>query len=337
MAEGFEATESQCEVNRAANEQNDSTKPCIMIAGKPANGKSTALNNIFGLKLKTGVSACSVTQKIIGTDVVKNNHSLKIIDTPGLGALDIKREEIAIVMGETIKNNDYTLIYCLSVSPCSRLTEEDKTIVSNLNEFLGKEVWQKCVILFTFSDTTWRDEFADNDDQEGYKYHLKVMATKFLSILKSFDQNAPPIKTIFEDRESSDVVAFPVGKKTMSTKDILPGVIIEEGNDWTDLVFLEILKKTAEDKRKSLIALKYGAAIAGSGASAVLVATLVGAGAGAAVGALGGPIGSIAAAGVGAAGGFIAGGGAAVFYSFLLVVGKQKNLKKVKKQLCSNC
>ena len=327
--------EYQPEVNTTANKQKDSAKPCIMIAGKPANGKSTALNNIFGLELDAGISAHSVTQRMIETEVVKNNHSLKIIDTPGLGALDIKREEIAIVMGETIKSKDYTLIYCLSVSPSSRLTEEDKTIVSNLNEFLSKDVWQKCVILFTFSDTAWRDEFADNDDLEGYKDYLSKMAVEFQSILKGHDQNAPPVKTIFEDRESSDIVAFPVGKKTTSTKDILPGVNIEEGNDWTDLVFTEILKKTAEDKRKSLFDLKYGAAIASSGASTVLVTTLVGAGAGATVGAVGGPIGMVAAAGIGAAGGLVVGGITATVTAFLAVKAKKRKIKKMRKRVGS--
>ena len=327
---------NQPEVNKADNEQKDSAMPCIMIAGKPANGKSTALNNIFGLEMDAGVSACSVTQRMIETEVVKDNHSLKIIDTPGLGARDINREEIAIIMGETIKNKEYTLIYCLSVSPSNRLTEEDETIVSNLNEFLGKEVWQKCVILFTFSDTTWRDEFAENDDREGYKDHLKAMAMQFQSILRLYDQNAPLVKTIFEDPESSDIVAFPVGKKTMSTKDILPGVNIEDGNDWTDLVFTEILKKTAEDKQKSLIGLKYGAAIASSGASTVLVTTLVGAGAGAAVGAVGGPIGIVAAAGIGAAGGLVVGGITAAVSSFLAVVAKERKIKRIRKRVGFN-
>ena len=328
--------EDKPEINIAPNEQSDSAKPCIMIAGKPANGKSTALNNIFGLELDAGISARSVTQRMIEREVIKDNHSLKIIDTPGLGALDINREEIAIVIGETIKSKDYILIYCLSVSASSRLTEEDKTIVSNLNEFLGKEVWQKCVILFTFSDTAWRNEFAGNDDKEGYKDYLSKMALEFQGILRGHDQNAPPVKTIFEDRESSGVVAFPVGKKTTSTKDILPGVPIPEGNDWTDLVFLEILEKTAKDKRKSLIGLKYGAAIAGSGASTVLVAMLVGAGAGAAMGTVGGLIGIVAAAGVGAAGGLVVGEIVAAVSSFLAVVAKERKIKKIRKRVGFN-
>ena len=247
------------------------TKPCIVIAGKPGSGKSTALVNILQLQKGALKFELSSSQRIVEREVIKNDVLLNVVDTPGLGALDVRGEEMAVFVQEAIKNKDCTLVYCLSVSPSSRLTEKDRNIIHDLSKFLGQEVWQKCVILFTFSCTAWREEFAESNNRDGYKTYIKHIASEFESILRSCAQTAPPVKTVFEDRERDDIIVLPIGKKVTSTKDVLPGVVIHGGCDWTDLVFTELLKKTAENSRKVLIALKYGADIACSTVSSVLL------------------------------------------------------------------
>ncbi len=169
------------------------SKVCIMTAGKPASGKSTALNNIFDLQLETGISAHSVTQRIVRIEVSKNGVELLVIDTPGLGARDIDKEAIAMAMGEVVSQTDYTLLYCLSVAPSSRLTEEDETIIVNLNKVLGSSVWTKCVVLFTFSDTAWNEEFADNSDVDRYKRHMVDMAAQLTNILRKCGSSVPVV------------------------------------------------------------------------------------------------------------------------------------------------
>ncbi len=321
---------------RASQVDLHKNKVCIMTAGKPASGKSTALNNIFDLQLETGISAHSVTRRIVPTKVSKNGAELVVIDTPGLGARDIDKEAIAMAMGEVVSQTDYTLLYCLSVAPSSRLTEEDETIIINLSKVLGNEVWNKCVLLFTFSDTAWRDEFAAKNDVERYKKHMEGMAAQFTNILNKCGPSLPMVKTVFEQRGDQYITAFPAGKERNLTGIILPGILeVADNRNWTDVVFDEIRKKTAKDQRNALDKLKYGAAVAGSAASAAFVGLVVGAGVGATAGAFAGPVGIVAAGGIGAAGGAAIGGATGLASAVLMAFRRWRKKSKIKQELLS--
>ena len=290
-------------------------KATIMVAGRPRNGKSTALNNIFGLNLKAKASAKSVTQVVSVNEVtkkiegekdgenVKEEVTLRVIDTPGLGATDITKETILKDIQKVVSGEDYTLMYCLSVAPNTILLETDKVIIENLHHTLGKEVWSKCVLLLTFSDYA-RDEF--DDSEENYIKYIKSHAQEFQVLLKSIGADLPSVKTVFEcqsekiaDKEEipDGIVAIPVNKKPKKSEEILPGILIED-QDWTDIAFVELMKKTGQENREPFVFFRYpnlflGTSSAGAGAA-------IGAVAGACVGVLGGPIGAYAGAGVGA-------------------------------------
>jgi len=305
----------------------------IMTAGKTGSGKSTSLNNIFGLSLQADISPHSVTKDINISTTSKHGVNVRVIDTPGFGARDINKEEVSDMMCDIIQHKKYTLLYCLSVAPCSRLTEEDEAIVGNLHKVLGKEVWEKCVLLFTFSDTAWRESFADTNDISGYKKHIEVMAAGFADILKKLDACSPSVHSVFEPRTDNGVLAIPIGKKLTSTTEILPGIPVGEGKNWTDLVFVEILRRTAKDKRTSLLKLKYGSAVAGSTAVTTLIGVLVGTGVGVTVGVFGGPIGIIVAGGLGAAVGASVGGATGLISSSVLAAARWKRKVQAKKKL----
>jgi len=89
---------------------------------------------------------------------------MQVVDIPGLGALDIKKEDILKEMKRVTKCINFTFLYCFSVSPSNTLTETNKTFITNLHHAFGREVWSKCVLLFTFSDHAWLD-FEDSPDQ----------------------------------------------------------------------------------------------------------------------------------------------------------------------------
>ena len=303
---------------------------CIMVAGKPGNGKSTALNNIFGLNQETEISCHSVTKKIHVQKVKKNGVNLTILDTPGLGALDINQKLIILAMSEALKKMDYTLLYCLSVGPSNRLTEVDKAIIQNLQSTLGPQVWDKCVVLFTFSDMTRRESFNTSSQDSNYKIYLKNVAEEFSKIIKCGSSEGPTVKSVLEFSSTddihsrvdthNDIIAIPVGKivpsnnnlSEMSSErahlpDILPG-ILKPTDDWTDLVFIELMRKTKNSQRKPFVVLKYGAAIAASISSFVAAGAAIGGAAGTATGAVLSPIGSLAAGSIGAAAGAGVGG-----------------------------
>ena len=81
----------------------NSGKVTVMVAGKPRTGKSTALNNLLGLKLPTDYGAKSVTQKVI-VESTTSQHGVRVcgIDTPGLKALDLGSKKILDDMSEQI-------------------------------------------------------------------------------------------------------------------------------------------------------------------------------------------------------------------------------------------
>ncbi len=338
MEDQENSTELSALVDRSSSDESvavSGDEVCIMVAGKPGNGKSTALNNLFDLNLETKISSRSVTTKILKKKIVKNDVSLIVLDTPGLGALDIDKEAITTAMVEALSNMDYTLLYCLSVGPGSRLTETDKAIIENLQATLGTEVWDKCVVLFTFSDTA-RDCFSSDVD---YKDYLKDVAEEFSKVLKGSSSEAPVVKSIFEcqGREDislrteggKDVVAIPVGKDINRAMEanILPG-ILQPTEDWTDLVFFELMRKTKEKRRKQFVKLKYGLAVAGSLSTSMVVGAVIGGAVGVAAGIVGGPGGVIVGGGLGVTAG--AGVAAAVVMSVSSVVFAVRKWKKTK-------
>ncbi len=281
----------------------------IMVAGRARNGKSTALNNIFGLKLTANASSKSVTQVVTVSEVTKivqkskkkklkedkaadEEITLRVIDTPGLGAIDIEKETILKDMKSVIKGDNYTLLYCFSVSTSCSITDTDEIILKNLDKSLGKEVWNKCVLLFTFSDHAVQ-EFEDS--QEGYIQYIKGHAEAFQRLLRKVTEDQSiVIKTIFEypsiekldqDEKPSEIIAIPVNKKPQNSEAILPGMV-RAGRDWTDIVFMELMKKTDKDFRVPFVFYRhpsiYGCIAAGAGLGSAMGPV------GAAVGALGG-------------------------------------------------
>lgn len=287
--------------------------PTIIVAGKPRNGKSKALNNIFDLDFASEVSCKSVTQHVLKKTVKKKGRELQIIDTPGLGAIDIPTKDITKEIKDAIEGIDYTLLYCLSVSPNSTLTEIDKTIVMNLHTSLGKVVWDKCVLLLTFSDNAIKEFMSEEEERsedaledmsknpsERYTEFLKEYAEQFQSLLKTCGAHVSKVKTIFEyetqeareEQTWKEIVAVPVGKLRTDSDKILPGIKFKDQEDWTDIAFTEMMKKTKEERRELFLSFKY---------DHVFPIGLGGLAVGAVIGTMFGPLGSIFGAGIGGA------------------------------------
>ena len=276
-----------------------------------------ALNNIFDLKLKANVSATSVTKVVNVTEVTKKISKnekgalhkeviLQVIDTPGIGALDIPKKNIFEDMKRVTKGKNYILIYCFSVSPTNALTETDKAIIKDLHHALGKDVWRKCVLLFTFSDHAL-SEFEKSSEK--YITHITNHAIEFQKLLKNVSSELPTVKTIFEfgspeelqqEEKPSGIIAIPVMKKTIGSEDIMPNMI-KNRQDWTDVVFIELMKRTDETEREPYLFFKYEDVVKSSARGVM-------SGAGAAVGAvIGGPQGAVAGGVAGAVVGRAAG------------------------------
>ena len=285
----------------------------IMIAGKVGNGKSTALNNIFGLHLETKSSSTSVTEVITIEEVVKNGVTVRIIDTPGLGSVSLDTNKIIDEMASATKGLNFLLLYCLGVRPSDILTEVDEAIIRNLQQTLGAQVWQKCVLLLTFGDVIRGEEYSSPEQDKEYIAYIKDHAQQFQNVLQEETKVDIRVKTIFdyasqeerERQETSDaVVAIPVKKQIKGEHNILPGIMKDDDFDWTDIVFLELMKKKDMKERVLPLIVKHGSDRVSSPLLKVLaggtLGVVFGAGVGTVAGIIGGPIGMIAGALIGA-------------------------------------
>ncbi len=248
----------------------------VLVAGRSGSGKSTALNNMFGLELPVGLVSRPVSAIFEQIRVKMNEVDLVIMDTRGLKDLSEDRMSIARDLAEVIKAEDYILLYCLSAVTGCGLSEVDRTIIQNLQATLGREVWLKCVLLLTFSDRVRHSYFPSASQKDGYKVYIKTIADDFQSIIEDCGEDMPSVKTVFEiDSKDNrmvgnNIMAYPVGKYAGEEESpfLLPGVPVS--GDWTDPVFIAMARKMDQHKRKALVGLKYGSAVATQAVSIAL-------------------------------------------------------------------
>ena len=233
----------------------------IVVSGKQSNGKSTALNNIFDLNLKTGMGPKSVTTRNLKHIVPKGGIKVHVIDTPGLGALDIDKMDVLKRIDDDIRDKNFIFLYCLSVAPGNPITELDESIIKAVHQCFGKSIWRHCVVLFTFSDCARQRSTVVED----YKKHIQDYSEVFYELLQREGADITRFMTVFDYADeverrkdtNSGIVAVPVCDVVDPEQhDILPGVL-HEGDDWTEIVFDEIMKKVDGRTRNLYFRLKY--------------------------------------------------------------------------------
>ena len=194
----------------------------VMVAGLPRTGKSTALNNIFGLDFEAISSPFSVTQHVNIVRVMQNDVVVNVIDTPGLGALDVKKEDVLAEMKKLNISRDFTLLYCISVAPNSCLTEVDQTIIKNIQSIFGKWIWNRCILLMTSSDIVREKEFQTDNPVDIVQYlsFLRRHAEAFHELIQRCGAEVPGVMTLFDytkqdfknQKKTDKLVAVPVSK-----------------------------------------------------------------------------------------------------------------------------
>ena len=277
----------------------------VMIAGLPRTGKSTALNNIFGLELEVRSGPKSVTDVTTSTLVTKNGITLKVVDTPGLKAVDVNERVVIKEMTKLGIEKDFILLMTLSVSLGSTISSDYVNIIKNLNTIFGTEIWNRCIILLTYSDATRNTEFNSDTMIKEYQEHLnsyceflQAVLTKhkikktitLFSDYKSLEQ--------FEDNTLDEIVAMPVGKNPeVETKLILPDLTWAHDHKWNDLLLMEITKMKdkvssgiADNLRAALICFRYGSYVTQNEARKLTLHSVADAASGAVAGASSGGV-----------------------------------------------
>ena len=277
----------------------------VMIAGLPRTGKSTALNNIFGLELDARPGAKSVTDVLTPTTVTKDGITLKVVDTPGLKAVDLNERVAIKEMTKLGIEKDFIFLITLSVFLNSTISIEYVNIIKNLNAIFGTEIWDRCILLLTCSDAARSMEFNSDTMITEYQEHLNSYCELLQEVLinlkikkrirlfseyKSLEQ--------FEDNTLNGIVAMPVGKNPeVETKLILPDLTWAHDHKWNDLLLMEITKMSdklspgiAENLRRALICFRYGSYVLENEASKLTLRSVADATSGAFAGASSGSV-----------------------------------------------
>ena len=271
----------------------------VMIAGLRRTGKSTALNNIFGLELEARSGAKSVTGVLTPTLVTKNGITLKVVDTPGLKAVDVNERVVIKEMTKLGIEKDFILLITLSVFLSSTISTEYVNTIKNLNAIFGTEIWDRCIILLTYSDATRSMEFNSDTMIKEYQEHLNSYCELLQEVLtkhkikkriRLFSEYASLEQ--FEDKTLDGIVALPVGQNPeVETKLILPDLTWAHDHKWNDLLLMEITKMKdklssgiADKLRAALICFRYGSYVTQNEAKKLTARTVADATSGAVAG-----------------------------------------------------
>ena len=299
----------------------------IVVAGQKTQGRSTALNHIFGVDFRVSDAPPITTPYIAVREARIDQQSYIIVDTPDFGRgadEDIVEEEVA----NAIRGLNFTLLYCVSINLGNILSESDKSNLIKFQNCTHDRIWENCVLLLTNSDgAVWNFNrwHSPEEASRHFKANVKEHVLGFEAILKQISSSRIEVHTVFESMQTNvgfpGIVAVPVQSQLDVTgedgnfvrdPDVIPG--IPATYSWRDVAWWEIVKKT--ESRQCIPLAKKNFKIrthvaAGIAVGSAGVGAGVGAGAGAAVGAVagivGGPIGIAIGAGVGTAIGAIVG------------------------------
>ena len=280
---GDSETEHQVDVIRHWSKSTGKDRKVVIItAGKSGVGKSTLINNFFGLAgdeaSEARMQPTSVTQGVKPYDAVVHDVSVRVVDTPGLCALDNDQaDDKAIItqLNDLTEGKADVVFYCMNIT--NRIDRVDLENIDILTKSFGKEIWKHTIFVFTHADTAQR---------EGY--NLEELVQKFIkTIEEQFKKREIDvcIKSFFsfksdKERETFDgIIGMPVSKDLS----IPP--------EWRVTLLLQAIRKCHEENISAFLQLSIGKKWHEILKTAVI--TVAGGVAGAAIGtAVGGSIGA---------------------------------------------
>ena len=197
-------------VNPSQRLQDETT---IVLIGKSGAGKSTLVKNVFGVdEVDTEISAERTTTEIKTYRKHKNGVPIAIIDTVGVpiaiidtvGFESVNKKQIKKQLKELSKHTGGKadlVIYCLPISPSSKFDDFNPDIMAALQDAFGKDIWNHCLVILTFSNVAWSSINDSNPNNIGaametYKRHVNAYVEKFKQALQKLKEEKVKVKSI---------------------------------------------------------------------------------------------------------------------------------------------
>ena len=129
----------------------------MMVVGKPGIGKSTLINGLLGQDVAEVATVGTIytkgTTRVMKEYKIKNNGITYIVyDTPGLLDSALDQDEIMSKIREVHSRVDLLLLCIRSAETRMIDGDDNNTIIKQLEESLGKEVWRKTLVTLVFAN-----------------------------------------------------------------------------------------------------------------------------------------------------------------------------------------
>lgn len=129
----------------------------IAVVGRTGTGKSTLINAIFGKQVSLIGDYEPVTKKVESYDLGIESSQFCVIDTPGIGDSEIDYDSLDYLRSEIEQVDSVFFVSRLAESSVSG---DEKRAIQLISEQLGTKIWERSLIVFTFSDCVETSQHA---------------------------------------------------------------------------------------------------------------------------------------------------------------------------------
>lgn len=301
----------------------------VVVAGKSGAGKSALINTLLHAEREDGegeeeiqeiaLTPDSTTDRLENKQIrqKRDNVTICMVDTPGFkNDRKTKKKQLKELSKFTDGGKADLLIYCIPVAPGMKFDDANPTIMKALQDVLGREVWQHCIVVFTFSNLAWEHIRSSTQREvpavDMYKDYIRSYTERFKQELVKLIGLNVEVGAIFDcPTHPRLITAVPAGYRVQDR------VLTTDQENWKGAIFEEMIEKCKGKHKTDFLRYRYrevmaekvlgknGAQVlAGSAGGAALV--VGGAVVGSVVGLPGGPIGMVIGGTIGASVGIVA-------------------------------
>ena len=216
----------------------------VVLVGEKGAGKTrlywNLTNNIFDEHLNTIFYEHPTLQKPNTSHTeISTGVNLQITDTVGL---QIHTKKTFRELYRHIKGKVDMFLYCISIFQERMISIHDT--MKSLQEVFGKNIWNRCIIVFTFSDGIYDAKHVDN-----YRTYINPRAHKIQKELRKLNAhiNVKPVLGFDPTRpDPNTILAIPAGSHISGGPVLLDphtsGHEVASVANWKAILLIEIIR-----------------------------------------------------------------------------------------------